>query len=90
MTLLCTGEQEEFQTEKEDLLAALRESQRQLKLKELLLANFVPPREIAKVRPPPPTVAHRDRCSGCSQAQGLLTTASFVIAAGVSRAVGGP
>lgn len=40
---------EEFQTEKEDLLEALRESQRQLKLKELLLANFVPPREIAKL-----------------------------------------
>ena len=41
--------QEEHQQEKEDLLAALRESQRQLKLKQLLLENFVPPREVMKV-----------------------------------------
>lgn len=40
---------EEFQTEREDMLDTIRELTRQLKLKQLVLDNFVPPDEQAKL-----------------------------------------
>ena len=48
----CQGEthdvQEEFQREREDMLDTIRQLSRQLKLKELLMNNFVPPEEERK------------------------------------------
>jgi len=41
--------QEEFQAEREDMLDTIRQLSRQLKLKELLLENFVPPEDSAKL-----------------------------------------
>ena len=48
----CQGEahdmQQEFQREREDMLDTIRQLSRQLKLKELLMNNFVPPEEERK------------------------------------------
>ena len=41
--------QEEFQREREDMLDTIRQLSRQLKLKELLMNNFVPPEEERKL-----------------------------------------
>ena len=41
--------QEEFQREREDMLETIRQLSRQLKLKELLMNNFVPPEEERKL-----------------------------------------
>jgi hypothetical protein len=40
---------EEFQKEKEDMLDTIRELNKQLKLKQILLDNFVPNHEVEKV-----------------------------------------
>ena len=41
---------DEFQTEREDMLDTIRELNKQLKLKQLILDNFVPAHELEKVR----------------------------------------
>jgi kinesin family protein 3/17 len=42
--------QEEFQREREDMLDTIRQLTRQLKLKDVIINNFVPPEESKKVR----------------------------------------
>jgi HPt (histidine-containing phosphotransfer) domain-containing protein len=42
--------QEEFQQEREDMLDTIRELNKQLKLKQLLLDSFVPAKEVERVR----------------------------------------
>lgn len=41
--------QEEFQREREDMLDTIRQLTRQLKLKDVIITNFVPPEESKKV-----------------------------------------
>jgi len=41
--------QEEFQREREDMLDTIRQLTRQLKLKDLMINNFVPPEESKKI-----------------------------------------
>ncbi|CAN0424386.1 unnamed protein product, partial [Ectocarpus sp. 12 AP-2014] len=41
--------QEEFQQERSDMLDTIRELTRQLKLKEVVITNFVPPEEVSSV-----------------------------------------
>lgn len=41
---------EEFQKEREDMLDTIRELNKQLKLKQMLLDSFVPPHEVERVR----------------------------------------
>lgn len=43
------GVQEEFQREREDMLDTIRQLTRQLKLKDVIITNFVPPEESKKV-----------------------------------------
>lgn len=41
--------QEEWQTEKEELLDTIRELSKQLKMKMLIINSFVPPEEITRI-----------------------------------------
>jgi phenylalanyl-tRNA synthetase beta subunit len=62
--------QEEFQREREDMLDTIRQLTRQLKLKDVIINNFVPPEESKKVRR---TYQRRIRlCTGAPQESPIL------------------
>jgi hypothetical protein len=47
--MMSRSNQEEFQSEREDMLDTIRQLSKQVKLKEVIIVNFVPPEEERKI-----------------------------------------
>lgn len=82
--------QSEFHSEREEMLGVIRELQRQLKLKQTLIRNFVRPQDAAKVPPPAgshtwPSALTRAGCAGggaCAVGRGGRLVAAAAAASG--------